>query len=575
MTRILAALLLLAASSPARPSGRVAGSKHDFSASGPGRFRAESERSPCIFCHVSHGAGAGSLSNRPETAARHVPYESTTLTGRPAAPTGASRTCLSCHDGTIAVGQTRTGRIRMAGGDVPLRPGERAHLGTDLRGSHPVSLRVPPSRKVHEPAQGDGVRLDRYGQVQCTSCHDPHDEWGDPAAGKFLVRPESVLCSSCHSGPISAAAGTHASSQAPFRDPATGRTRTMAEAGCTVCHVSHAGAPGNRLLRPDRGGDGLCLECHGVSGAKPIAGDVQKPSSHALHGGNHDAAEGPDAPSIRAMPERSAGAERHVACVDCHDPHASNPMPSQGAAVGGALAGVWGIDLGGQPVSPARNEYEVCLKCHGDSANKPQAFGLRRDGVRRAEEDTNLRLVFAPGAASSHPVAAPGRGALVPSLRPEHAAGALIRCTDCHASDGGPGAGGTGARGPHGSIYPFLLERQYRTADFTPEGPDAYALCYKCHDRRILLSGSSTFPLHRRHVVEISAPCSACHDAHGISAQAGTAQNNAHLVSFDRSIVRTGQGGVARYDSAGPGHGSCNLSCHGTLHAPNTNAFAY
>jgi hypothetical protein len=71
------------------------------------------------------------------------------------------------------------------------------------------------------------------------------------------------------------------------------------------------------------------------------------------------------------------------------------------------------------------------------------------------------------------------------------------------------------------------------------------------------------------HVVLTNTPCSACHAAHGVSAQWGTAQENAHLVDFDAVIVGQ-RAGLRRYRSTGPRHGSCNLSCHGKDHDEGT-----
>jgi hypothetical protein len=327
-------------------------------------------------------------------------------------------------------------------------------------------------------------------------------------------------------------------------------------------------------MRADRRGDDLCLDCHGDGSAKPIAALYRKPYGHGIPlTGRHDAAEGKYAPPGRRLPESSAGTPRHVACVDCHNPHASNGAPSIAPSAGGALAGVWGIGLDGEPVTPARYEYEVCFKCHADSANMPQNAALRLPGTaRRANDDFNLRRVFAPDAVSSHPVAVAGRAGPSPSLDPS--ASRSVLCSDCHASDAAGGAPAS-ARGPHGSSYRFILARQYLTQDLAAESPEAYALCYGCHVRDVLLSSRSTFPLHRRHVVDQAAPCSACHDAHGISAQSGTLRNNAHLVSFDLEIVKAGTAANPSYEGAAPGRGSCNLTCHGALHAPATKFFSY
>lgn len=587
MKKALLIVLLLADAALAAPGGRVAGSKHDLSATGPGDYRAASEPSPCVFCHASHGRSSG-RTNRPDTHASHRPYESSTMKGRAGAPTGSTRICLSCHDGTIAVGRTRKGDIDMVGGNRPIAAGRSSNLGTDLRGSHPVSIHPAQGDGTSRPSPSDAVRLDDSGAVQCTSCHDPHAEWGDPVVGKFLVKPMagSSLCGTCHTSPAVMGGSSHFSSAASITD-ASGRRTTVAEAGCAACHTSHGADTEGQLVRRGRNDDEQCLGCHSGQVAKfDIASEVAKPWSHASSSrGGHDAGERPDGRGRMRLPESSPGAPRHVTCVDCHDPHVGTPSGAP-SPLGGPLTGTWGIGIDGQVVEPARFEYEVCLKCHGDSANKPQASGTSlASRVRRATADVNLRRVFDAMAPSFHPVAAPGRNADVPGLLPPYGASSMIRCTDCHASDGGAGAGGGGPRGPHGSSFPSLLERQYLTALGTAESPAAYALCFKCHDRDALLSTQSHFSLkttppdgaspalHQRHVQQRSIPCSACHDAHGVSADAGNERENAHLISFDLSIVQPGGDRTLRYVSLGRAAGSCNLTCHGEPHDPVTHSY--
>lgn len=586
MKKATFAVLLIAEAALAAPGGRVAGSKHDLSSTGPGDYRAASEKSPCVFCHATHGRASG-RSNRPETAASHRPYQSSTMKGHAARPTGASRICLSCHDGTIAVGRTRKREIDMVGGNRPIAEGRRSNLGTDLRGTHPVSIHPAPGDGTSRPAPGDAVRLDDTGALQCTSCHDPHAEWGDPVVGKFLVKPSggSALCASCHASPAVKGGSSHFSSTASITD-ATGRLTTVAEAGCAACHASHGADTAGQLVRRGRADDDGCLACHSGKVAQfDIGSQLSKPWAHATASSVrvHDAGERPDGRGRARLPEPSPGAPRHVTCVDCHDPHTAVPATSASALLGGPLSGTWGIGLDGSAVEPARFEYEICLKCHGDSANKPQASGTTiASQVRRATADVNLRRVFEPTAPSYHPVAAPGRNADVPGLVAPLGAASMIRCTDCHASD--DGAEGGGPRGPHGSSFAFLLERQYLTRDGTAESPAAYALCYKCHDREILLSDRSHFTLkapppggespalHQRHARH-ATPCSACHDAHGVSADAGNEQENAHLVSFDLSIVQPGADRTVRYLSSGKATGSCNLTCHGEAHTAATHRY--
>src|SRR5512138_1139960 len=258
MKRLFFALALsvaLAPSARAESGGSVVGSKHDLSVTGPGPIRAVSETNPCTFCHIPHNAAAR-LSNRPDPKSGYLPYDSSTMSAKPGAPTGASRICLSCHDGTIAVGRTVARDIPTTGGAIT--PGSRAHIGTDLRSTHPISFAPGPSQKTRRPPQGDAVKYDHGGQVQCTSCHDPHRQYGDPQVGKFLVKPSarSQLCLSCHDAlQASPASSSHANAAAQFgvrEGNKTGRA-SVGEAGCEACHPSHHGDGKGRLL--DRGGD--------------------------------------------------------------------------------------------------------------------------------------------------------------------------------------------------------------------------------------------------------------------------------------------------------------------------------
>jgi hypothetical protein len=161
-------------------------------------------------------------------------------------------------------------------------------------------------------------------------------------------------------------------------------------------------------------------------------------------------------------------------------------------------------------------------------------------------------------------VAFPGRNPDVPSLIAPLNEESQIACSDCHGDDA-PTIGGE-AGGPHGSRHRFLLKQQYQTGERVSESPTAYALCYGCHDRSVVLSNRS-FRGHRKHVVEERTPCSVCHDAHGIDGAAGNAVNNAHLINFDLSVVSPlSSTGEIEYVSQGNGAGYCTLRCHGENH---------
>jgi len=280
---LIAPLALGAAS-----GGSVIGSKHDFSATGPEANRLGGAESACSFCHVSH-RGAEGLSNRPDAPAPWRGYDAQTLSSRPGQPTGSSRACLSCHDGTVAIDATRVRGARPSGGSR-IAPLDKANLGTDLRTSHPISIRPETGRRSRAPLAGEPAALDRDGRVQCTSCHDPHRSDGDPLLGKFLVAPtqRSVLCLSCHdASEYEAVESSHALSPAGLPSDAALPFRTVGEAGCLACHAVHGAIPNSRLTVRGAGGDddSACLRCHGgsVAGAS-MSLSMAMPWSHSVRG---------------------------------------------------------------------------------------------------------------------------------------------------------------------------------------------------------------------------------------------------------------------------------------------------
>jgi predicted CXXCH cytochrome family protein len=576
MRWVIPVLCVLAVASPdrARADLTIVNTKHNLSTSGPGPIKAVDETQICKFCHIPHQGAEKGGNNRPNSVSAYQPYSSPTLASAPpGVPTGATRICLSCHDGTIAIGQTvRSGMIGMVnagpGGTIPEGPG---NVGTDLRKTHPVSFHPGLSPEIRTPPPGDAVKLDASGAVQCTSCHDPHRDRIDPVRGKFLVKSNraSALCLSCHAMPSWSA--NHASHQSSpkFYDASLGATTphtTVSDNGCESCHRTHAAATDVQLMKGV--GASVCMQCHnGRVGDKNIGVELNKPYAHgpvAADPNIHSAAEGPASPS-HPLPETRSTQQRHAECPDCHNPHASYAQSALAPNVPGSLFGVWGIDRNGNKVMPARYEYEICFKCHADSANKP-SLPQPPETVRHVVFENNLRRQLDLTAPSAHAVEGPGRNPNVPGLLKPLTEASTIYCSDCHASDSGPGAGGPGPRGPHASSYRHILERNLITADNTVESPDAYALCYKCHDRQVLLSSTSGFKLHASHVATDRAPCTTCHTWHGVSSTQGNEINNAHLMDFDISIVAPAQSGVLQYTSTGSQHGTCTLTCHGVEH---------
>lgn len=509
----------------------VVDSPHNLSAAGSGPVRATIEDQVCIFCHTPHNAAPiRPLWNRETPMDAYTIYASRSLDARPGQPTGTSKMCLSCHDGTIALGSVLSrGTPILFSGGVSTIPQGAGRIGTDLADDHPISFHYDSSlvsrdSKVKEPGLlPPEVRLDANSELQCTTCHDAHNN----SLGKFLTmrNDNSALCTACHQ---------------------MGQTTITAHQSCASCHQPHSAPSGPYLLRRQTITE-TCVSCHNgtAAGAANIAPDLNKSFAHDT--------ESPVDPPGEAW--------ENVSCADCHEPHTMMTGPGFAPGAHPNFGRVAGVNSSGAPVAGASFEFEVCFKCHAENGN-------HAPWVDRQIVQTNTRLEFSTGAVSFHPVAGPGRNTEVPSLRPGLTTATVIYCSDCHASDSGPAGGGSGAGGTHGSVHGPLLAMRYETGDHTSESTQAYALCYKCHDRANILDNRS-FKEHKKHIVEERTPCSACHDAHGIASSQGSAMTNSNLINFDTTIVFPDPvTGRREFRDSGLFRGECFLSCHGRNHSP-------
>ncbi len=549
-------LILLLSALPAS-SMSVVDSKHNLSVSGPGTIKAISEGEVCVFCHTPHKAqGVGLLWNKRDSTATYIPYSSTTIQTNIGQPTGASRLCLTCHDGTIALGDLGSRLLEIDMTQRYLDSGPAA-LTSDLSDDHPISFVYDSYLSIVNPEFKnpslliDEVKLDKNNELQCISCHDPHNN----ANGKFLrvVNSSSALCLKCHqkTGWSSCSHNLSTSTWNGIAPDPWKHTEwtTVAENACENCHRPHSAGSQERLLN-EYAEENNCFPCHnGNVAALNIESQFSKLSFHPVA----------STAGIHEPKENFLTVQRHVECMDCHNPHQVNSSEASAPNVKGVQMGVTGVNAQGVPVKTASYQYEICFKCHGDSAEGTTA-------VPRQIRQLNRRLQFDLSNPAYHPVEGPGRNPNVPSLLPGYTTASVIYCTDCHSNNNGPGAGGSGPAGPHGSQNPYLLERQYIMNDYTSESPDNYALCYKCHDRNSIL-GNESFARHYFHIVRQNAPCAICHDPHGISSSQGNAVNNAHLINFDTSVVSPERmSGELKFEDLGTFKGRCYLRCHGRNH---------
>ncbi len=544
----------------------VFSSPHNLSVSG-GRgehgVSFSEETRVCVFCHVPHNARQPQLlwSRDLPSEMIYTPYASTTLKATPAPglPTGASRLCLSCHDGTIALGQFASSRVS-GSSEIPPDPlpARNANLTTVLSDDHPISFSYTEALAAQAELVAPGalppsVGLDLNGELQCTACHNPHNNQFD----NFMVvnnrLPGSPLCTACHNRN-----GWYATAHNPQQTPAM-------TSGCMNCHYSHSAPAPMRLLHSPSEEDNCFLNCHNGSGSATGSPDIRTTFESNLYRHPVDMTTG-----IHDPAEVLPATVFHVECADCHNPHqtaaAEIPLPAP-PVIHGPLKGVR-IDAAG---TVAENEYEICFKCHAGS-HAANFRGFTAPMPRRLLDESDQQIRFDGANPSYHPVTTNRRGNGA-SLKLGLQTGMVrIYCSECHNNDRSRRAGGSGGNGPHGSIYPHILIAQYEMP--TPADPkfsyssSIYALCFRCHEETFVMGIGSAFlqgnrNQHDDHVRVRNIPCFVCHDPHGTSLVAGaTATGNAHLINFDLDYTTSSAVPNPQYQTFVPASGTCIVACH-------------
>jgi hypothetical protein len=242
--RLGCVVVLVAGMLAALPPGgasQVDGSKHDFA----GRNAGDKKSGTCTFCHTPHRAYETARTWN-HTLSRNVyrwsktatvggtPYPSIGLTWA-----GAARLCLSCHDGSVAIGDISWFNGRSWTGR-PLDPddhdGDNVQIGSatgNLALNHPISFPYP-FQGVSSTYNGvttapgalasgwqpdptaRGIRLFRQTGaavtagtaigstgIECSSCHDPHNEPSNVEDDPFLrgstdAGDPNYICRKCH-----------------------------------------------------------------------------------------------------------------------------------------------------------------------------------------------------------------------------------------------------------------------------------------------------------------------------------------------------------------------------------------
>jgi Zn-finger protein len=176
----------------------------------------------CRVCHVPHDHNrsemygeVGLLWNHKLSDATYTMYDSGTLDGSQASqPTGIAKMCLACHDGTVGIDtfdKYAGGNVFIGDYDADFQTPGALYAG-DLGKTHPISIvydEVADSdlNPKTDPMGGSGSIedvLEGGTVVQCSSCHDVHDQAGESVPGTHLLRvaqtggAPSGLCLTCH-----------------------------------------------------------------------------------------------------------------------------------------------------------------------------------------------------------------------------------------------------------------------------------------------------------------------------------------------------------------------------------------
>jgi len=182
----------------------IANSAHDFSGdnwNNTGQI--------CIVCHTPHNATTGltaPLWNHQVTTQTFTLYTnvvSPSFDATAAQPDGASKLCLSCHDGI-----TKVDNFNGATNGTDVLNGGK-NMGTDLSNDHPVSFTYDDALAttdggLHNPSTtnsgiGGTINADLLlgSKMQCSSCHDVHN---GSNLNNLLVKSNagSALCLTCH-----------------------------------------------------------------------------------------------------------------------------------------------------------------------------------------------------------------------------------------------------------------------------------------------------------------------------------------------------------------------------------------
>lgn len=408
----------------------------------------------------------------------------------------------------------------------------------------------------------------------------PDGDWiGSGPNAHILRAPADEMCTSCHNGSVPTVPATsNARAAATSAQPSVRSFNSISE----WTRSAHASAPPS-AARGDDWRSGRCVNCHDPHGVRdekglipaslrtrepqlclgchdnPQTGDVlalmNRPYVHGAQSrGTHDPNEAADPVRFAAAPQDN----RHAACSDCHNSHEGSRDPAPSLSPFDALVRLAGVSRveavnGGAGVAPSYRfhaaderdrdaEYEVCFKCHSSWTRQPAG-------------QPDLARLTNPANPSFHPVQGEGRnrGIADESFTNGYTASSRVACSDCHGSDDPK------VRGPHGSIYPYLLKKPTSSGAMA-EPLTAADLCFDCHAYAVY--GDPLANADTQRASRFNAPSVAGHAFHsGVKRIACWACHETHGSTRLPSLIATRPQGIVSYTQNAMG-GTCVSGCH-------------
>jgi predicted CXXCH cytochrome family protein len=393
----------------------------------------------------------------------------------------------------------------------------------------------------------------------CDSCHTLKDA----AAHTFnMARPKEQLCAFCHTSAESASG------------PGTSIHQPFAEGECLSCHDPH-GSREPAILRGQNYADS-CNSCHkDVTGAHD---SVHGPASAGACGACHQ-------PHVSRFP-KLLNANGNDLCFRCHTSTArqikSKLVVHQPVAKGDCRV-CHAAHATDQPAMLNEDPAKLCTSCHQDIASKMEHATTQHAAVTSKRSCLNCHTAHAGDypkllrepeinlclECHNTTISLKDGGsilnmkAVIEQGKSLHGAIAAQSCAACHDI--------------HGGERRRLLVNEYPNEMYLPFTESAYALCFNCHDKNLVMQKETTAVTSFRngqtnlHFVHVNRQdkgrsCRTCHDSHA-------ATRDRHI----RDEVPFGPMGwrlPIKYEALAGG-GKCGAGCHAAFEYNRTTPVVY